>query len=244
PAANGLELSNKLRETRGLQISAVLNGAPEALQFLIQYSTHPDVASRIDSVVDFLSYLDEVEAELTVPEHELIEDPSRAQQGDLLPGNLTVVRRLGQGACAVALLVEREGQEHVLKVASDPAHNQRLQGEGAGLQQCRHPHIVAYCEMFTIGDHTCVLMRRAGQETLGQRLRKEGRLHVDLLQRFGDDLLGVVHYLEDTGIAHRDIKPDNIGVGPMGRRDNLHPVLFGFSLSPTPPAHNPPGTTG
>ena len=27
PAANGLELSNKLRETRGLQISAVLNGA-------------------------------------------------------------------------------------------------------------------------------------------------------------------------------------------------------------------------
>jgi serine/threonine protein kinase len=244
PAANGLELSNKLRETRGLQISAVLNGAPEALQFLLQYSTHPDVASRIDSVVDFLSYLDEVEAELTAPEHELVEDPSRAQRGDLLPGNLTVVRRLGQGACAVALLVEREGQEYVLKVASDPAHNQRLKDEGEVLQQCRHPHIVAYCDMVTIGDHTCVLMRRAGQETLGQRLRKEGQLHVDLLQRFGEDLLGVVHYLEDTGIAHRDIKPDNIGVGPMGRSDRLHLVLFDFSLSRTPPDNIRAGTTG
>ncbi len=39
PAANGLELSNKLRETKGLQISSVLNGAGEDLQYLIQCST-------------------------------------------------------------------------------------------------------------------------------------------------------------------------------------------------------------
>ena len=78
-------------------------------------------------------------------------------------------------------------------------------------------------------------MRRAGQETLGQRLRKEGRLHIDLLQRFGEDLLSVVNYLEDQGIPHRDIKPDNIGVGPVGRSDRLHLVLFDFSLSRTPP---------
>ena len=124
------------------------------LQFLIQYSTHPDVASRIDSVVDFLSYLDEVEDELTTPEHEFVEDPSRAQKGDLLPGNFTVVKRLGQGACSVALLVERDGQEYVLKVASDPEHNQRLTDEGEVLQQLRHPHIVEYCDMFPIGDRS------------------------------------------------------------------------------------------
>ena len=44
PAANGLELSDKLRETKGLQISSVLNGAGEDLQDLIQCSTHPEVA--------------------------------------------------------------------------------------------------------------------------------------------------------------------------------------------------------
>src|SRR5439155_21132725 len=91
--------------------------------------------------------------------------------------------------------------------------------------------------MFAIGDRMYVLMRRAGQETLGQRLRKEGRLHVDLLQRFGEDLLVVVNYLEDTGIAHRDIRLDNIGVGPMGCSDRLHLGLFDFSLSRTPPAN-------
>jgi len=74
----------------------------------------------------------------------------------------------------------------------------------------------------------------AGQEMLSQRLRKEGRLHIDLLQRFGEDLLDVVNYLEEQGIPHRDIKPDNIGVGPVGRGDRLHLVLFDFSLSRTP----------
>jgi len=74
PAANGLELSNKLRETKGLQISSVLNGASENLQFLVRYSTHPEVANRIDSVIDFLSYLDEVEDELTTPEQNFVED--------------------------------------------------------------------------------------------------------------------------------------------------------------------------
>ncbi len=68
-------------------------------------------------------------------------------------------------------------------------------------------------------------------ETLGQRLRKEGRLHIEHLQRFGVDLLNVVNYLQEQGIAHRDIKPDNIAVGMVGRGDTLHVVLFDFSLA-------------
>lgn len=244
PAANGLELSDKLRETRGLHISSVLNGAGENLQFLIQYSTHPEVASRIDSVGDFLTYLDEVEDELTTPEHVYVEDPASAKKGDTLPGNFTVSKRLGQGACSVALLVERDGQEFVLKVASDPEHNPRLQDEGEVLSKLHHQHIVEYYETLSVGDRTCVLMRRAGQETLGQRLRAEGRLHIDLLQRFGEDLLDVVNYLEEQGIPHRDIKPDNIGVGPVGRGDRLHLVLFDFSLSRTPVENIRAGTIG
>ena len=141
----------------GLQISAVLNGAGEALQFLIQYSTHPDVASRIDSVVDFLSYLDEVEDELTAPEHEFVEDPSRAQKGDLLPGQLYGrADASARGPARWPSWSSVTGQEYVLKVASAPEHNQRLQDEGEVLQQCRHPHIVEYCDMFAMGDrHVC-----------------------------------------------------------------------------------------
>ena len=67
-------------------------------------------------------------------------------------------------------------------------------------------------------------------------------MHLDLLQRFGEDLLSAVNYLEEQGIPHRDIKPDNIAVGMLGRGDKLHAVLFDFSLSRTPPENIRAGT--
>jgi len=245
PAANTLELSDRLRETKGLQISSVVNGAGENLQFLVQYSTHPDVTNRIDSVRDFLEYLDEIQKELLDTDHDVVENPAKAQMGDKLPGNLLVKKRLGSGACSVALLVEKNNQELVLKVASSPEHNDRLRGEGEVLQKLhRHQHIVEHLDTVEIGDHVCLLMRRAGTETLGDRLGKEGRLHVDLLQRFGEDLLQVVVFLEEQGIPHRDIKPHNIGVGKVGRGDKLHLVLFDFSLSRTSSENVRAGTAG
>lgn len=252
PAINGLELDKKLRETKGLQISAVLNGAADALQYLIQYSTHPNVPDRTDSVADFLYYLDEVEKELTTPEHE-VDDPSRAQLGDLLPGGYKVVRRIGQGAATVAFLVEKDGQHFVLKAASEAEQNARVNEEADVLrkQELRHPCLVEFVESLEIGRHAAFLMRpvfrdkdKKDIETLGRRLRKEGRLHIDMLQRFGEDLLSAVNHLEEQGIPHRDIKPDNIAVGKVGRGDKLHLVLFDFSLSRTPPDNIRAGTKG
>jgi serine/threonine protein kinase len=244
PAAGAVELADKLRQTRGLQISDVLNGAGKSLQELVQFSTHPDVASRIDSAADFLDYLDAVEEELTSPDHDTVEDAAEAKKDDRLPGGFCVVRRLGKGATSTALVVERDGQQYVLKVPNGDEFFQRVRGEGEVLAKLRHQHVVEYVETLTVGGKPCLLLRSAGPETLGQRLRKEGRLHVDLLQRFGEDLLEIVRYLEEQGIPHHDIKPDNIGVGPVGRGDKLHLTLFDFSLSRTPPENIQAGTQG
>ncbi|MCE2484099.1 MAG: BREX system serine/threonine kinase PglW [Desulfurellaceae bacterium] len=250
PAASSLELHEKLRETKGLQISSVLNGASEELQILIQYSTHPEVMERIDSAADFLAYLEAVEDDLTTPADDAIDDPNRAQKGDRLAGNFTVLKRLGQRASSVALLVERDSQEFVLKLASDPEHNTRLRDEAEVLQKLRHPHLVEYAEVLELGDRVAILLRPVladretrRVETLGERLRKEGRLSIDLLQRFGEDLLGVVNFLEEQGISHRDIKPDNIAVGNVGSGSRLHLVLFDFSLSRAPADNIRAGTT-
>jgi serine/threonine protein kinase len=256
PAANGLELSNKLRETKGLQISSVLNGATASLQELIQWSTLPVVADReglVSTVGDFLDLLEKVEEEVTTPELEkFTEDPSRAKKDDQLPGGYRVIRRLGQGGCSVVLLVEKDGEEFVLKVASDPEHNSRLRDEAEVLAKLRHNHIVAQCGTLEVGDRFAFLMHPAFAnkeerriETLRDRLRHEGRLHIDLLQRFGDDLLEVLKYLEEeAGIPHRDIKPDNIAIGQIKRGDKLHLLLFDFSLSRAPAENIRAGTTG
>lgn len=249
PAANRLELAEKLRASRGLRISDVVNGAGKNLQELVQFSTHPNVDDRIESAADFLNYLDGVEDELTSPDHAEQIDPRFAQKGDLLSGGFTVKRRLGQGATSVALLVEREEQEYVLKVANSEDHARRVRDEGEVLGKLRHAYIVRFCSTVEFGDNVGFLMEPVYAEkaehkieTLGQRLRKEGRLHIDHLQRFGDDLLDVVKYLEEQGIAHRDIKPDNIAVGMIGRGDLLHLVLFDFSLSRSPTENLEAGT--
>ena len=233
PAEDSVELSNRLRETKGLLISSVVSGAGEWIEYMIRQATHPEVSQRTDSVAEFLQHLDEVEGELTEPDYDDIDDVSQARKGARLPGNLTVKARLGQGASSVALLVERDGREFVLKAANDPNHNDRLRSEAETLDKLRHQHIVKYHETLEIGDRVCLLMERAGKETLGERLRREGPLHVEFLQRFGEDLLGVVNCLEEHGIPHRDIKPDNIGIAEVGPEKKRHLVLFDFSLSRT-----------
>ena len=251
PAANVMDLGRKLRESRGLQISAVLNGAPESLQSLVQRSTHPLIDDRFETVGLFLTELDEVEKAFKAIDTNEVMNPDQAKNGDKLPGNLNVIKRLGKGSCAVALLVERNGEEFVLKVANDPDNNNRIKDEINIVSKLHHHHIVKFRESVEIADRVGFLMDpvlgdrdKRLVETLGYRLRSDGRLLLDLLQRFGEDLLDVVRYLEEQGVSHRDIKPDNIAVGQVGEGNKLHLVLFDFSLAKTPIDNIRAGTSG
>lgn len=244
PAENQAALAEKLRTQRGLRISAVVNGTPEALDELVQFSTDPDVSVRMETVQDFLEHLDKVEDELTTPTNELVGDPTQAKPGDLLPGGYEVLRKLGTGSTATALLVVKDDREYVVKVAVDTEHNSRVCDEGEVLVKLDSPLIVRTHGTLVIGDRTAILMDQAGKTTLGQRIRQEGRLSLDMLHRFGKDLLEAVVLLDRKGIAHRDIKPDNIGVSKVGREDALHLVLFDFSLSRCSPENIRAGTPG
>lgn len=236
PAGSLSELREKLRASQGLDIAGALDGAGEKLRELILWSTHPEVSSRIDTAEDFLALLDTVVEELTRPEPDAdaVADPTDAKVGDRLSGGYIVKRRLGTGSCAVVYLVEKDGREAVLKLSLGSDHDDRLRGEGEVLDQLRHPRIVTLLDTVRISERTGLLLERAGDETLAQRLRKEGKLALDHLSRFGEDLLDAVRFLEEKGIPHRDIKPDNLGVAEVGRDRLLHLVLFDFSLSRAP----------
>ena len=158
------------------------------------------MSSRLDSAKDFTEWLTRVEAELTTPEEDVVQNPTEARSGDRLRHGFTVKARLGRGSTAVALLVERDGATQVLKVASDPANNDRLRGEAEILRKLRHQYIVRLDDELDFDGRVGLLMERAGLQTLAQRLRQEGPLHLELLQRFGDDLLTTVDWLEQQGI--------------------------------------------
>jgi serine/threonine protein kinase len=243
PAGSVLELAEKLRIGQGLRLSDVMDGCGMRLQELIQFATSPDVMARYDVVQGFLDDLVKVEDELTSPDPEATVDPSIAGQGDRLDGGFTVVKRMGRGSSSDVLLVKEDDsqEELILKVACDLAHNERLVAEGDVLANLRHQNIVEHRRTLQVAGRTVLLMRSAGPKTLAQKIKEDGRLSLDLLQRFGEELIEVVNHLEDHGVAHRDLKPENIGIRE-GVSRKLQLVLFDFSLCRTPAENITAGT--
>lgn len=246
PADSVLSLQEKLRIGQGLNLSDVLDGCGAHQQELVHVATCPEVLARYDTIRGFLDELDAVEDELTTPDPEATVDPSVARERDRLEGGFTVIKRMGRGSSSDALLVREDGsdEELILKVALDVAHNDRLHAEGEVLAKLHHHNIVAHRRTLSVAGRTALLLKTAGDRTLAETLkevREQGRLSLDMLQRFGKELIEAVNYLEAEGVAHRDIKPENIGIS-RNRTGQLQLVLFDFSLCRTPADNITAGT--
>lgn len=247
PAATPLETAQRVMEQRGLQLSAVLDGASKALCDLVQQSTAPAVIDRTESVRDFLKQIDAVEDAYTQPESEQLVPPLDAKTGDRVAPDLVVKHRLGSGSTAVALQVawtkDAAVREVVLKVASRADNSERIRSEFDVIQKLRHPRIVEAFELREFPDGIAgILISSAGPQTLSQYLRAVGPLALDFLERFGTDLLEAIKHLEEKGFPHRDLKPENIGIRKV-KDGTDHLVLFDFSLSSVPAENIRCGTT-
>lgn len=265
PASDLVERERLLTEHQGLQLSAAVDGLPDDLETFVAAATDPVPANR-PTIRELLDLLDGALEHLTAPvdardEPEAEEsgeataataDPLAAHQGDVLEGGWRVLRRLGSGSTAVALLCTRPGAAapEVLKVAKDEDQAERLRDEARALSELRHIGIVELFGVERVGGRTTLRLAPAGDPddrnglTLADRLTAQGRLGLDLLDRFGDDLLEIVGVLESEGVPHRDLKPDNLGVRPRRGDRSLHLVLFDFSLARTPDTALQAGTPG
>jgi serine/threonine protein kinase len=230
PARTALDLAERLRRG-GLLLSDVIDGPNQMLLEMVREATQGAIGARCD-LEDILAALDLWEETVTAPDPGPRLNPADASAGDEL-GEFKVERRLGTGATAVALQVRHDNERLVLKVAVGPDFNERVRAEGQVLQKLHNDRIVGIREIRDVEPVTLLVLEHAGERTLAKWLKDEGRLSLEFLQRFGGDLLEAVDYLEQKGIWHRDIKPDNIGIAPFGRSDQLRLVLFDFSLART-----------
>lgn len=244
PADSVLDLDQKLRQKNHLDLCAVKNGVVPALAELVQYTACSERSLRY-SPEEILESIDRIWDEMTAPERAEAADPRTAKSGDLLDHGYRVVRDLGTGSCSKVLLVDSpEGERQVLKVASKPEYSSRLQREFETIQKIRHPNVIRVFHSLTFDGLVGFTMEPAfsskktdnteGRESsLARRLKEDGPLDLDLLQRFGIDLLQTIDELERLGITHRDIKPDNLGIRSV-QKGPLQLVLFDFSLTNSP----------
>lgn len=247
PAANTLAaLVETLERDGALEIGAALDGAGANIAELVRQATAADARNRLRSVSELLELLDYVEEEITAPPEAPPEpeEPEAAKPEvrladatrDARLGEFVVERRLGRGSTAFAFLVTTpDASRRVLKVAVDPDRNDRIRDEGEVLTKLSDPSIIGvHGEPVDVQGSLALLLSYASEGTLASRLQREGRLGLETLERWGADLLAAIAYLERSGIPHRDIKPDNLGIIERGRNHHRHLVLMDFSLSRAP----------
>lgn len=246
PAKTHLDVCRILQSQGGLKLSAALDGVSAELERLIYNATQGAVGRR-SSIDTFLDDLEEVFNDLAGERPEnLADDPLQAHKGEQLRDdeNRTlyhVQAKLGRGASAVAYRLTADANNPkaktvVAKIALGPEHAETLEAEYEILTKLAnpgHPNIVQADRLTTIMGHRALILSDAG-ESLAARLRSHGGLQYDMLQRLGEDLLGIVDYLEREGEFHRDLKPDNLGIAQAGKNKQQTLIAFDFSLARAP----------
>jgi len=138
-------------------------------------------------------------------------------------GNYRIVEPLGEGGMGVVFLAEHEalGKRAAVKLllprfSHDEEILARFFNEARATTQIGHPGLV---DIYDFGHHAgsgsaFIIIELLDGETLGARLRRDGRLHepllIELTQQIGA-ALGAAHA---RGIVHRDLKPDNVFLLP------------------------------
>ncbi|SNQ48128.1 Serine/threonine protein kinase [Frankia canadensis] len=232
PADSPNALTSRLEQSGGLHPAQVVDSLSDAANELVVQATRPVPEDRFASVGDLLDWLLLVEEEFTAPD-EPEADPLEAQRGDLVGGEWRIRERLGTGSTSRAFLAhnEKTDRDEVLKVALSDERAPRLAHEASVLGRLNDSRVIrlARPDTLVIGGRTVLVLDHAGERTVARRLR-EGRLTVDELETYSDYLFGAVDYLDGEGVAHRDLKPDNIVIRRRPNR-TYQLVLIDFSLA-------------
>lgn len=167
-------------------------------------------------------------------------DPENLASSTRVGVDYEVDKRLGEGGMAVVYAARHlpSGRTRALKIArAEHDAEEALRGEYQVLSKLDHAGIVHVLDLTNMVEGRLTLvMERVGGETLRQRLGRDAPLDPPTRRRYAEDLLGALDFLEQKGVTHKDLKPDNLLVGDGGL------VVIDFSLA-SMPADAPYGGT-
>lgn len=122
--------------------------------------------------------------------------------------------RLGQGGMAVVYAARHlvSGRTRALKIAHENTNAEdALRGEHEVLSGLDHPNIVRIIDISKMVEGRLTLvMERVGTKNLRQWLAEHPTPDASTQRRLAEDLLAGLDYLEQKGVTHKDLKPDNL----------------------------------
>ncbi|MFI5271999.1 MAG: serine/threonine-protein kinase [Ktedonobacterales bacterium] len=101
-------------------------------------------------------------------------------------------------------------------LAADASYVERFRSEGRRVAALRHPNIV---EIYEFGEQEGLLylVMPLAPESLRDRMHRGGPLPIADAIGFAIQVAGALEAAHAQGIVHRDVKPENVLIGPDGR---------------------------
>lgn len=136
-----------------------------------------------------------------------------------------VIKPLGQGTFGQTWMVEKDGTTYALKLFKNEMIRsnddvRRIGREIQALKKVNHPNVVKYVSdgsyVQGFDKYRYLVMEYADGEPLRSFIEKQVRLTVAMAQRIGLQILEGLEAIHDSGLLHRDLKPDNIFITKMG----------------------------
>ncbi|MFG2025089.1 serine/threonine-protein kinase [Streptomyces sp. NPDC048825] len=159
-----------------------------------------------------------------VPQQQAPQEPGT---GRLIAGRYRLLGKLGHGGMGTVWRAQDEtvDREVAVKEPRVPDHLpereranvfERMRREARAAARLDHPAVVNVHDVAVVDDRPWIVMELVPGRSLGAALQ-EGTLGVREAAKIGLDVLGALDAAHAAGILHRDVKPDNVLLGPHGR---------------------------
>ncbi|HYP88086.1 MAG TPA: serine/threonine-protein kinase, partial [Polyangiaceae bacterium] len=157
--------------------------------------------------------------------------------GAVVAARYRATRLLGQGGmgevwAAVHSITGRQVALKVLKAekAARPESVQRFFREARAATAVGHENVVEVHDVFSFEGAPVMVMELLEGESLGDKLRREGRLSLPELATLMVPVVSAVGTAHARGIVHRDLKPENIFLA-RGTHGAITPKVLDFGIA-------------
>ncbi|GMI71984.1 SNF1-RELATED PROTEIN KINASE 3.10, CBL-interacting protein kinase 7 [Hibiscus trionum] len=163
---------------------------------------------------------------------------TKTPTGGILLGKYLLGRLLGHGSFAKvheATLIDDSSNVVAVKIIDktktvDAAMEPRIISEVSAMRRLQHhPNILKIHEVMATKTKIYLVMEFASGGELFAKLLRRGRLTETSARRYFTQLVSALHFCHQNGVAHRDVKPQNLLLDQNG---NLKVSDFGLSALP------------
>ncbi len=136
---------------------------------------------------------------------------------EILAGRYSIERELGRGGMGIVLLARDVALDRLVAIkllpkgmASQPELRERFLREARTAAGLSHPNIVPIHTVEEHGDFVFFVMGFVDGETLRERVERTGPLTPRATLRLLQEVSWALAHAHQSGIVHRDVKPENI----------------------------------